>query len=84
MMGGAPVRAAELFSKGDNLAAPEPEAAAGEAGAHCATAIRWRRDACGARGLPVGGTKAALRSRLGATQPQLRFLLEQVKGLGTW
>jgi hypothetical protein len=66
------VRAAQMYWKGDKLTvlpgAVAPEGAGGEDefvdyGSH---SLAQLKDACRAKGLPVGGTKAVLRARLEA------------------
>ena len=77
-MTGPLVRAAQLHNKGDKLTvlpgAVAPEGA-GEEGEFAVVvdygtySLAQLKDACRAKGLPVGGTKAVLRARLEAAAP---------------
>jgi hypothetical protein len=67
------VRAAQLIYEGDKLTvlpgavAPPEGAGAADEPLDCSTySLAQLKDACRAKGLPVGGTKAALRARLEA------------------
>ena len=69
------VRAAELGMKGNKLTvlpgavAPEGAGEEGEFVDYGTYSLAQLKDACRAKGLPVGGTKAVLRARLEAAAP---------------
>jgi hypothetical protein len=69
------VRAAQLFYNGDKVTvlpgavAPEGAGEEGEFVDYASHSLAQLKDACRAKGLPVGGTKAVLRARLEAAAP---------------
>jgi hypothetical protein len=67
------VRAAQLYDTGDKMtvlpgavAPPEGAGDEGEVADYGTYSLAQLKDACRAKGLPVGGTKAVLRARLEA------------------
>ena len=69
------VRASQLLYNGDKVTvlpgavAPEGAGEEGEFVDYASHSLAQLKDACRAKGLPVGGTKAVLRARLEATAP---------------
>jgi hypothetical protein len=69
------VRAAQLVCAGDKVTvlpgavAPEGAGEEGEIVDYASFSLAQLKDACRAKGLPVGGTKAVLRARLEAAAP---------------
>ena len=72
------VRAAQLIDIGDKVTvlpgavAPEGAGEEGEFAGYGTHSLAQLKDACRAKGLPVGGTKAVLRARLEAAAPPLQ------------
>jgi len=69
------VRAAQVASRGDKITvlpgavAPEGAGEEGEFVDYASLSLAQLKDACRAKGLPAGGTKAVLRARLEAAAP---------------